>query len=90
MSATHTHDCDRCTFLGSLGSADLYACIDIVGNSYILRYSSEGPDYYSGADFGNKVLDSIKRSIGGGDEVYYLRMAAIRVCSTGITNLLGK
>ena len=46
------HDCDKCNFLGSFKSHDLYHCKQ--GNSrdtIIARYGSNGPDYKSGLVF---------------------------------------
>jgi hypothetical protein len=52
-----THDCDRCTFLGTETDpeggclADLYHCLDIIGPTVIARWSNEGRDYTSGMVF---------------------------------------
>lgn len=52
-----THDCDRCTFLGTATDpeggceADLYHCLDIIGPTVIARWSNEGSDYSSGMVF---------------------------------------
>jgi hypothetical protein len=43
IAPVHAHDCDDCRFLGIFYGADLYVCSD----SYVARYSSEGPDYMS-------------------------------------------
>lgn len=44
------HDCDRCTFLGSFNNHDLY--VHTGGwPTVIARWSSDGPDYYSGLMF---------------------------------------
>jgi len=43
IAPLHTHDCDGCQFLGIFHGADLYVCSD----TYLARYSSEGPDYMS-------------------------------------------
>ena len=58
---THKHDCDHCTFLGSMdnlydpekGLVDLYfhSHEDGYGSTFIARYSSEGGDYSSGFKF---------------------------------------
>ena len=44
---TFTHDCDCCTFLGSVVQDeqwhDLYTC----RGSAIIRYGDNGPEYYS-------------------------------------------
>jgi hypothetical protein len=53
------HDCVDCTWLGSLGDADLYACILGVGpdnlriQTVIARYGPDG-EYVSGLDFVNQ------------------------------------
>jgi hypothetical protein len=47
MKPQWTHDCDRCTYLGSVdhtkGRADWYTCTD----SVVARFGSEGADYWS-------------------------------------------
>lgn len=89
MTPQHIHDCSMCEFLGRIGTADMYVCREnSLGHSYILRYSSEGPDYYSHPDFRNEYLKSQKERIRGGNELYYLRMTGIHLCATGITNLM--
>lgn len=52
-NATHTHDCDDCTFCGSFRDLDKRAVKDVYrgcDGSLIIRTGSEGPDYcvYSG------------------------------------------
>lgn len=50
------YDCDaehNCTFLGRHNEFDLwYTAFDAIGPTVIARYSSDGPDYYSGMCFG--------------------------------------
>jgi hypothetical protein len=50
MRPTHTHDCRSCIFIASIymGSEnyDAYVCVGR-DPSVILRYGSEGPDYWS-------------------------------------------
>lgn len=47
----HQHDCSHCTFLGHHGEVDLYFCGKSRGATVIGRFSSDGPDYFSGLDF---------------------------------------
>ena len=53
----HEHDCERCEFLGNHtyeGAVyDLYFCMDF-GKfpTLVARWSSDGPDCYSGLEFG--------------------------------------
>lgn len=44
-----THDCDRCTYLGSDLDCDYYHCTKGSRPTVLARYSSHGPDYESGA-----------------------------------------
>lgn len=44
---THTHDCNRCVFLGGDLEYDFYWCAGILGGSVIARYGSEGDNYLS-------------------------------------------
>lgn len=46
MKPRHEHDCERCTFLGCYGDADLYHCAKGVGPTVIARYGAEA-DYAS-------------------------------------------
>jgi hypothetical protein len=41
----HEHDCDVCQLVGIKNGADLYFCPSEV--SYVVRRSSDGPDYSS-------------------------------------------
>lgn len=44
----HTHDCNRCHFLGCHENFDLYWCgKGVIGSSLIMRYGSDGPEYIS-------------------------------------------
>lgn len=53
----YQHDCNRCVFLGKNGEHDLYVCAkDMVIETIIARYSSNGPDYCSGLLFGVENL----------------------------------
>jgi len=48
-TARYKHDCKNCTYLGQFNEYDLYFCLQ--GGkipTVIARFSSEGPDYYSG------------------------------------------
>ena len=59
MKPAYKHDCDKCTFLGTIlvkdidetgkegGEVDLYHCDGNIP-TVIARYSSDGPDYSSG------------------------------------------
>jgi len=47
----HTHDCDKCIYLGETGTpkpTDLYYCEQGGFPTLIARYSSEPSDYSSG------------------------------------------
>ena len=44
------HDCDTCTFLGTVDGHDLY-CHAGDNPTVIARWSSDGPDYKSGIMF---------------------------------------
>jgi hypothetical protein len=49
----HKHDCDNCAFMGSIVTienriGDIYVCSSHYGISFIIRFSSDGPDYASG------------------------------------------
>lgn len=55
MNPRYTHDCEECTFLGQFQEYDLYVCpVSLLGGTYIVRYSSDGPDYQSGKVFVGK------------------------------------
>lgn len=47
----HQHDCQRCRYLGHTRidnhEVDVYHCPDSDGGSMVLRYGSEGPEYWS-------------------------------------------
>lgn len=43
----HTHDCSRCTFLGSDGECDFYYCPQGGLPTLIARWGSAGPEYTS-------------------------------------------
>lgn len=86
----HQHDCSSCKFLGQLGAGDLYLCPGSgkYGTTYIVRYSSEGGDYYSNSDFMDEIKTKLREQISGGDDLYFARITLLRVCATGITNLM--
>lgn len=46
----HLHDCDasHCTYLGTVMGSDVYT-YDNGGRGFVIRHSSDGPDYYSSA-----------------------------------------
>jgi hypothetical protein len=49
----YEHDCDNCTFMGSILTienriGDIYVCNSHYGISFIIRFSGCGPDYASG------------------------------------------
>jgi hypothetical protein len=61
MKATYEHDCENCTLLGVVEIEgviyDLYHCSSRDGDpTLISRWSSDGPDYSSGACFGERAL----------------------------------
>ncbi len=54
MQATYKHDCESCTFIGTIflelvsgakQPTDIYRSCQEYGSRFILRFSSEGPDY---------------------------------------------
>lgn len=59
----HTHDCDRCVFLGQHEEYDLYFCKQVAGfgDTVIARFGSEGPDYSSGIGFDIPYLQEAER-----------------------------
>lgn len=84
----YTHDCDKCTFLGSvtypgpladgttpLRNADLYYCTNsIEGGTVIARESSEGSEY---ASVPTKILED-----------HYLKMSKVGHFSTSAPALI--
>lgn len=48
----HTHDCDRCVFLGTYERHDLYYCGSqrIGSTTVIARWGSDGSEYSSGIE----------------------------------------
>ena len=70
------HDCDACIFLGHYEGHDLWFCPrEVAGYTVIARWSSDGPDYRSGAPFGKMPLDD-----GGG----ILRVAHLIAADFGL------
>ena len=61
----YKHDCNNCTFLGTFNNEDLYFCKQ-GGHipTLIVRYSSDGPDYSSGFQFGEREKNNLNSSIG--------------------------
>lgn len=84
----HQHDCSRCVFLGRLGTGDLYRCESPLGASYIVRHSSDGPDYYSSCDFEHREETALRECTEGGTDLYFWRMTLLRICGTGVGNLI--
>jgi len=72
----HTHDCDRCIFLGPWEKYDLYYCPgkDTVDTTVIARYGSLGDNYRSGLTFAkppfvtpaNPLTEALSRAIRDG------------------------
>ena len=51
MKPLFTHDCSACKFLGVINGMDAYVHERTsTPNDYILRHSSDGPDYQSRSD----------------------------------------
>lgn len=48
MKPRYKHDCKSCTFLGFLQEFDLYTCPQGNFPTIVARFSSKGPDYFSG------------------------------------------
>ena len=46
------HDCEKCTYVGSTDTFDVYLCCTVwsKGRGMIIRYSDDGPDYSSVLD----------------------------------------
>jgi hypothetical protein len=64
----YAHDCDRCTFLGRYGEADLYVCRQGILETWptvVARFSDEGDDYASGligADYEPNLREARRRA----------------------------
>ena len=88
----HQHDCEQCRFLGSLATVDLYCCKSPNGASYIVRYSSEGSDFYSACDFHNELYNSIKRKWDlrniDDEELFLCCLTLFQICGTAFFNLI--
>lgn len=91
----HQHDCTRCVFLGTLATGDFYCCPKDTGHDYILRYSSEGSDYFSACDFQHRqfIAANAKYETPShyplAQRVMFLRrMVALKLCAVGILNLM--
>ena len=54
----YTHDCSRCTFLGTFEDYDLYYCPQGGLTTVIARFGNKGAEYMSG-------LPVINKHIGG-------------------------
>lgn len=48
MKPRYKHDCKSCTFLGLLQEFDIYTCPQRGNPTIVARFSSKGPDYFSG------------------------------------------
>lgn len=59
MTPKFTHDCDRCTFLGTHLGYDVYRCAQCTGPTMVARYGNEGSEYTSGSV--EVVADSLGR-----------------------------
>lgn len=48
----YIHDCQQCRYLGPYKEYDLYVCShkDQKIDTVVARYSSDGPEYYSGVN----------------------------------------
>lgn len=56
----YVHDCSNCEFLGRMNKADLYRCGHSAGHTYVVRTSSEGPDYSSLTDYHDRLYNELK------------------------------
>lgn len=91
MGPQWKHDCERCVFLGRLGKVDLYYHIDsnpLRYTSYLIRYSSNGPDYQSEVDYGDAVLGRRREFVSGLDERRYRIQTLFRVLEVELENLV--
>jgi len=67
----YVHDCDLCVFLGSYLGDDLYYCPGRE-KTVVVRISSDGPDYISGAVFA-PYNDAIREAVARAHaEGYYV------------------
>ena len=80
MKPLHKHDCERCMFLGSINGMDGYYCP--TGETYILRFSSEGSDYTSRGDRRKWRYPEL--------DVRILRMVLVALMFTEISGTIGK
>lgn len=46
----YKHDCDKCKYVGSTDTFDVYLCCTSWSPGMIIRYSDDGPDYSSVLD----------------------------------------
>lgn len=56
------HDCERCVFIGNYSDerypkADLYWCLSLNGQTVIVRYGDDGPEYSSGMIFADRGMN---------------------------------
>jgi hypothetical protein len=81
------HDSTCCKFLGNLGNMDLYVC----GHTYLLRFGSDGPDYWSNNDFQSRKLDEVMNSISGSNYLeldYFQRIVGIQLFATMLAGVM--
>jgi hypothetical protein len=62
MRPKFNHGCDNCTFLGRILGGDAYYCAKPLSTSYLIRFSSDGPDYVSARDMGNSLYHNLSAS----------------------------
>lgn len=53
----YTHDCDRCVYIGTSDSCDVYIHSDDLMKSIVLRMGSDGTDYISIPEIAAAALD---------------------------------
>jgi len=73
----YKHDCTNCVFLGTYEDNmiyDLYVCATNGNMSTVIaRYSSDGPDYFSGLEFSstnNALKEALKRAEEKGFKIH--------------------
>ena len=88
--------CSSCIFLGRLHTADLYCRPkqDSFGTTYMVRYSSDGQDYYSNNDFRNREYSAQSKKYDTSEwsvnkrKLFLYRMVLFALCPVALLNLI--
>lgn len=87
MTPRHTHDCERCTFLGCYGESDLYHCASsMAGPTVIARFGPEG-DYASAMTWApstRPIPQPLPSSDGYNEHMAALRVALLLAIDAGL------